>query len=88
MKHALGAELLFVNQSFYHGPLLSAVGGNDISWILGFFVPLIVYYVLARVTRRSNPNSALSRPVSAAGEAQTFSAGPATTAEAGSAGAL
>jgi NCS1 family nucleobase:cation symporter-1 len=64
----LGVELLFVNQTFYHGPLLSAVGGNDISWILGFFVPLVVYYVLARVMGRSNRDSALSRPVTAAAD--------------------
>jgi NCS1 family nucleobase:cation symporter-1 len=66
----LGAELLFVNQPFYRGPLVSAVGGNDISWILGFFVPFIVYYVLAGVTKRSDR----SGPVIAAEEAQRSSA--------------
>jgi NCS1 family nucleobase:cation symporter-1 len=43
-------ELLFINQSFYTGPLLSLVGGNDISWIVGFIVPLVAYWIAGTVT--------------------------------------
>jgi NCS1 family nucleobase:cation symporter-1 len=44
----LGAELLFINQTFYVGPLVSALGGVDISWIVGFIVPFGLYWVIAR----------------------------------------
>jgi len=43
----LGVELLFINQTFYVGPLVSALGGVDISWIVGFIVPFGLYYVVS-----------------------------------------
>jgi NCS1 family nucleobase:cation symporter-1 len=43
----IGVELLFMNQTFFVGPLLKDVGGVDISWILGLFVPAVVYFVIA-----------------------------------------
>ena len=43
----LGVELLFINQTFYVGPLVSALGGVDISWIVGFVVPFALYYIVA-----------------------------------------
>ncbi len=43
----LGVELLFINQTFYVGPLVSALGGVDISWIVGFVVPFGLYYIVA-----------------------------------------
>jgi NCS1 family nucleobase:cation symporter-1 len=45
----LGVELLFINQTFYVGPLVSALGGVDISWIVGFVVPFGLYYIVATV---------------------------------------
>jgi NCS1 family nucleobase:cation symporter-1 len=45
----LGAELLFINQTFYVGPVVSALGGVDISWIVGFIVPFALYWAVARL---------------------------------------
>ncbi len=47
------------------GPLLSAVGGNDISWIVGFVVPLAAYWIAGtaagrRAGRRQAPLPAAS----------------------------
>jgi len=42
----LGAEWPFVSQPDYIGPLVSHLGGADISWLVGFFVSAIVYLVL------------------------------------------
>lgn len=48
----LGVELLFINQTFYVGPLVSALGGVDISWIVGFLVPFGLYWLIARLWPR------------------------------------
>lgn len=49
----VGAELLFVDQTFFTGPLVKSLGGNDISWIVGFVVPLVAYWIYGTVTGRS-----------------------------------
>ena len=41
------SSFLFINQTFYVGPLVSALGGVDISWIVGFVVPFGLYYIVA-----------------------------------------
>jgi NCS1 family nucleobase:cation symporter-1 len=46
-------ELLFVNQTYYTGPLVKYINGVDISWILGFFVPFVLYTIIGRAVRRS-----------------------------------
>jgi NCS1 family nucleobase:cation symporter-1 len=66
----LGVESLFVNQSFYQGPLVSALGGNDISWIVGFVVPFIVYYLLAGTAKRLSSGPAGRAFAPAAEDAQ------------------
>lgn len=68
----IGVEALFVKQTFYTGPLVSAVGGNDISWILGFIVPLAAYWLLSvALGHRGRPvaPAAPSAPGHAAGAA-------------------
>src|SRR5262249_28800595 len=45
----LGVELLFINQTFYVGPLVNALNGVDISWIVGFVVPFGLYWIIARL---------------------------------------
>ena len=45
----LGAEWPFVSQPDYVGPLVSKLGGADISYIVGFFVAATVYLVLTPV---------------------------------------
>ena len=42
----LGAEWPFVSQPDYTGPLVSHLGGADISWLVGFFVSAVVYLIL------------------------------------------
>ena len=42
----LAAEWPFVSQPDYVGPLVSHLGGADISWLVGFFVAAVVYLIL------------------------------------------
>lgn len=72
----IAVEALFVKQTFYTGPLVSAVGGNDISWILGFIVPLAAYWILSvafghRVPGRRPVVTVAERPAPATLEAPT-----------------
>ena len=43
---AIGVEVPFMNTTFYAGPMVSHLGGGDISWILGLIVASGLYYVL------------------------------------------
>jgi nucleobase:cation symporter-1, NCS1 family len=45
----LAVEWPFMYQPDYTGPLVSHLGGADISWIIGWFIPAAVYLVLVRV---------------------------------------
>lgn len=40
-------QLPFVHTKFYTGFLVESVGGVDFSWIIGFIVPAIMYYIVA-----------------------------------------
>jgi NCS1 family nucleobase:cation symporter-1 len=44
----LAAEWPFVSQPDYTGPLVSKLGGADISWIVGWIIPAAVYLLLAQ----------------------------------------
>lgn len=44
----LAIEIPFIDQEFFTGPLVSALGGADISWIIGLVVPTVLYYVICR----------------------------------------
>jgi NCS1 family nucleobase:cation symporter-1 len=54
---AILVEIPFVNSSLYIGPLAKDLGGADISWIVGFVVAAVLYYLTAgphpRVTSRT-----------------------------------
>ncbi|AZV57088.1 cytosine permease [Clostridium sp. AWRP] len=41
---AVLVEIPFVNTTFYVGPLCNALGGADISWVLGLVIPCFLYY--------------------------------------------
>ncbi len=41
-------EIPFINTTIYEGPLAKALGGADISWIVGLVVSAPLYYFLAR----------------------------------------
>jgi NCS1 family nucleobase:cation symporter-1 len=43
---AIGVEVPFMSTTFYTGPMVSHLGGGDISWILGLIVASGLYYVL------------------------------------------
>ena len=43
---AIGVEIPFMSTTFYTGPMVSHLGGGDISWILGLFVASGLYYLL------------------------------------------
>jgi purine-cytosine permease-like protein len=54
----LGAELPFVSQPDYTGPLVKALGGADFSWLVGWVVAAGVYLYLtsgARQPSRGRP---------------------------------
>jgi NCS1 family nucleobase:cation symporter-1 len=48
-------QMPFISTSFYTGPLVDALGGTDISWILGLIVPAVLYYTCARHSSRTIP---------------------------------
>lgn len=49
----LAVEWPFMYQPDYTGPLVSRLGGADISWIIGWFIPAAVYLLLIRVRGRA-----------------------------------
>lgn len=50
LVYAIGVlvEVPFMNTTFYTGPIAKAMGGADISWIIGLVVSAPLYYLLAR----------------------------------------
>jgi nucleobase:cation symporter-1, NCS1 family len=56
--YALGVivQMPFISTSFYTGPFVDALGGTDISWILGLVVPGLVYYAAMRRSPRDIPD--------------------------------
>ncbi len=46
----LAAEWPFVSQPDYTGPLVKALGGADISWLVGWFTAAIIYLLLVGTT--------------------------------------
>ncbi len=48
-------QLPFMSTSFYTGPLVDALGGTDISWIIGLVVPAVLYYAGASRSARDIP---------------------------------
>lgn len=46
-------QVPFLAQTLYTGPLTDALGGADISWIVGLVVPGVIYYFWGRATNRA-----------------------------------
>jgi NCS1 family nucleobase:cation symporter-1 len=44
-------EVPFMNTTFYTGPIAKAMGGADVSWIIGLAVSAPLYYLLSRSDR-------------------------------------
>jgi len=53
-------QIPFLAQKLYTGPITTALGGADISWIVGLLVTAVVYFLLART--RANPPAAMIYP--------------------------
>ena len=64
----IGIQIPFLAQALYTGPLTEALGGVDISWLVGLVVTGTIYYFWARNT--SNPPSAMIYPAEATAEPQ------------------
>jgi nucleobase:cation symporter-1, NCS1 family len=47
---ALGAQVPFIDQTLYVGPMVKVLGGADISWLVGFVVAGAGYLVAIRIT--------------------------------------
>ena len=54
------AQIPFLAQALYTGPITKALGGADISWIVGLVLTAAVYYPWAR--SRANPPAAMIYP--------------------------
>ena len=54
------AQIPFLAQKLYTGPVTEALGGADLSWIVGLIVTAAVYYPLAK--RTSNPPASMILP--------------------------
>jgi nucleobase:cation symporter-1, NCS1 family len=54
------AQIPFLAQTLYTGPVTKLLGGADISWIIGLVVTAALYYPLAR--RSSNPPDTMIYP--------------------------
>jgi nucleobase:cation symporter-1, NCS1 family len=48
-------QMPFISTSFYTGPFVDALGGTDVSWILGLVVPGATYYLVMRRAPRNYP---------------------------------
>jgi NCS1 family nucleobase:cation symporter-1 len=47
---ALGAQVPFIDQTLYVGPMVKVLGGADISWLVGFVVGGAGYLIATRIT--------------------------------------
>lgn len=54
------AQIPFLAQTLYTGPITTMLGGADISWIVGLFATAALYYPLAK--RTGNPPDAMIYP--------------------------
>ena len=54
------AQIPFLAQSLYTGPITKALGGADVSWIVGLLLTAAVYYPWARA--RANPPASMIYP--------------------------
>jgi NCS1 family nucleobase:cation symporter-1 len=46
----IGVQVPFIDSSFYVGPVARALGGIDLSWIVGLVVTSPAYYWLAQLS--------------------------------------
>jgi NCS1 family nucleobase:cation symporter-1 len=63
---AVGAQVPFIDQAFYTGPLVGPLGNVDISWVVGGVAGVLCYLAALRVPSWSRPSTP-SHPTPAAG---------------------
>lgn len=49
---AVAAQVPFIDQAFYTGPLVRVLGGTDISWVVGGVAGVACYLIALRVPAR------------------------------------
>ena len=59
----LAVQVPFLDQLFYVGPLVSSLGGSDVSWIVGFGMASLLYLAGAKRFVRACPARACRRPI-------------------------
>ena len=52
-------QMPFVATSFYTGPLVSAIGNTDISWIVGLVATTVLYMALRPLDKRVIPEQTI-----------------------------
>jgi len=52
---AVAIEVPFINQTFYTGSLVKALGGADISWVVGGIAGTVFYLIALRIPDRRVP---------------------------------
>ena len=52
VRSSLPAEVPFIDQTFYTGPLVRVLGGTDISWIVGAVAAVVFYLIALQVPAR------------------------------------
>jgi nucleobase:cation symporter-1, NCS1 family len=57
---AIAAEIPFIDQTFYTGPLVHPLGGVDISWVVGGVAGFVFYMIAMAIP--INGKTALGRP--------------------------
>jgi NCS1 family nucleobase:cation symporter-1 len=71
---AVAAEIPFVNSSLFVGPLVPALGGADLAWVVGLILPTVLYLIYGKrhsvriasakeEDRDDAANDVLSKPV-------------------------
>jgi NCS1 family nucleobase:cation symporter-1 len=63
---AVAIEVPFIDQTFYTGPLVRALGGIDISWVVGGVAGVAFYLIALRVPTRPNAIVAGAEPLTPA----------------------
>jgi nucleobase:cation symporter-1, NCS1 family len=49
---AVAVQIPFIDQTFYTGPLVKALGGTDISWVVGGVAGVVFYLIALRIPTR------------------------------------
>jgi nucleobase:cation symporter-1, NCS1 family len=52
---AVVVQIPFIEQTFYTGPLVSALGGTDISWVVGGVAGIVFYLIALRIATAARP---------------------------------